>query len=76
MAYGPQFNEVRRMIAMDLTRAAWEARVCTLEGLGSQEDDPTIIAMETYVLSLDNMCDQQYTQVRRMIAHAEVIEGH
>jgi hypothetical protein len=60
---------------LDHTRPTWEARVCTLEGLGSKEDKPTVVAMASYLLALDNMCDQQYTQVSCMTARIEVIEG-
>jgi hypothetical protein len=41
----------------------------------SQEDDPTIVAMSGYLLALDDMCERQYVQVRRMTARAEVAEA-
>jgi hypothetical protein len=41
----------------------------------SQEDDPTVIAMSGYLLALDDMCEHQYVQVRRMTARAEVAEA-
>jgi hypothetical protein len=52
----------------------WEARVHTLEGLGPQEEDPTIMAMASYLLALNNLCDQQYAQARSMTSRAELSE--
>jgi hypothetical protein len=46
-----------------------------LESLTSQEDDPTVVAMSGYLLALDDMCERQYVQVRRMTARAEVAEA-
>jgi hypothetical protein len=46
-----------------------------LESLTSQEDDPTVIAMSGYLLALDDMCERQHVQVRRMTARAEVAEA-
>jgi hypothetical protein len=43
---------------LDRNRPAWEARVHTLEGLRPQEEDPTIMAMASYLLALDSLCDQ------------------
>jgi uncharacterized coiled-coil protein SlyX len=60
---------------LDRNRPAWEARIRTLESLTSQEDDPTIGAMSGYLLALDDMCEHQYVQVRRMTAHAEVAKA-
>jgi hypothetical protein len=42
---------------LDCNRPTWEAIVCTLEGLGPQEEDPTIMAMASYLLALDSLCD-------------------
>jgi hypothetical protein len=61
---------------LDRNRPAWEARIRTLESLMSQEDDPTVVAMSGYLLALDDMCERQYVQVRRMTARAEVTEAH
>jgi hypothetical protein len=60
---------------LDRNRPAWEARVRTLESLASQEDDPTVVAMSGYLLALDELCDLQHDQVRRMTAHAEAAEA-
>jgi hypothetical protein len=46
-----------------------------LESLASQEDDPTVIAMSGYLLTLDELCDLQHDQVRRMTARAEAAEA-
>jgi hypothetical protein len=59
---------------LDCSRPAWEARVHTLEGLGPQEEDPTIMTMVSYLLALDSLCDQQCAQARSMIGHAELSE--
>jgi hypothetical protein len=42
---------------LDRNCPAWEARVRTLEGLGPQEKDPTIMAMASYLLALGSLCD-------------------
>jgi hypothetical protein len=47
-----------------------------LESLASQKDDPTVVAMSGYLLALDELCDLQHVQVRRMTAHAEAAEAH
>jgi uncharacterized coiled-coil protein SlyX len=60
---------------LDRNRPAWEARIRTLESLTSQEDDPTIVAMSGYLLALDDMCERQYVQVRRITARTEVVEA-
>jgi hypothetical protein len=36
---------------LDRNHPAWEVRVRTLEGLGPQEKDPTIMAMASYLLA-------------------------
>jgi hypothetical protein len=43
---------------LDRNCPTWEAGVRTLEGLGPQEEDPTIVAMASYLLALDKLCDQ------------------
>jgi uncharacterized coiled-coil protein SlyX len=60
---------------LDHNRPIWEARVRTLESLASQEDNPTVIAMSGYLLALDELCDLQHDQVRRMTARAEAVEA-
>jgi hypothetical protein len=47
-----------------------------LESLASQEDDPTVVAMSGYLLSLDELCDMQHDQVRRMTARAEAAKAY
>jgi hypothetical protein len=61
---------------LDRNRPALEAKVRALESIASQEDDPTVIAMSEYLLALDEMCDMQHVQVRRMTARAETTEAH
>jgi hypothetical protein len=56
---------------LDRNRPAWKAGVRSLESLASQEDDPTVVAMSRYLLALDELCDLQHDQVRRMTTHAE-----
>jgi hypothetical protein len=57
---------------LDRNRPAWEARVRTLEGLGPQEEDSIVMAMASYLLALDSLCDQQCAQARSMTGHAEL----
>jgi hypothetical protein len=59
---------------LDHNRPAWEARVRTLEGLGPQEEDPTIMAMVSYLLALDNLFNQQCTQARSVTGCTELSE--
>jgi hypothetical protein len=59
---------------LDHNRPAWEARVRTLEGLGPQEEDPTIMAMASYLLALDNLFNQQCTQARSVTGCTELSE--
>jgi uncharacterized coiled-coil protein SlyX len=60
---------------LDRNRPAWEARVRTLEGLASQENDPIVVAMSGYLLALYEMCDLQHDQVRHMTARTEAVEA-
>jgi hypothetical protein len=60
---------------LDRNRPAWEARVRTLENLGSQENDPTFVAMSGYLFALDDMCDRQILQVKCLTARAEAAEA-
>jgi hypothetical protein len=60
---------------LDRNRPAWEARVRTLGSQAFQEDDPIVIAMSGYLLALDELCDLQHDQVRRMTARAEAAEA-
>jgi hypothetical protein len=60
---------------LDRNRPAWEVRVRTLESLASQEDNPIVVAMSGYLLALDEMCDLQHVQVRRMTARAEAAKA-
>jgi hypothetical protein len=59
---------------LDCNCPGWEARVCTLEGLGPQEEDPTIVAMVSYLVALDKLCDQQCALARSMNGRAELSE--
>jgi hypothetical protein len=60
---------------LDRKQPAWEAGVRSLESLASQEDDPTVVAMSGYLLTLDELCDMQDDQVRCMTARAEAAEA-
>jgi hypothetical protein len=70
---GPTF--MKCFSPLDRNRPAWEARVRTLESLANQEHDPTVVAMSGYLLALDELCDLQNDQVRRMTAHVEATEA-
>ena len=37
----------------------WLARMRTLQGYGQREDDPTVLHMSAYLLTLDEFCDAQ-----------------
>jgi hypothetical protein len=49
---------MKYFLPLDHNHPSWEARVRTLEGLGPQEEDPTIVAMATYLLALEKLCNQ------------------
>jgi hypothetical protein len=49
---------MKHFLPLERNRPTWEARVRTLEGLGPQEKDLTVVAMASYLLTLDSMCDQ------------------
>jgi hypothetical protein len=40
-------------------RPIWLARMKTLEGRGQREDDPTVLHMSAYLLTLDDLYDKQ-----------------
>jgi hypothetical protein len=69
-------TSMKYFLPLDRNRPAWEARVQTLESLASQEDDPTVVAMSRYLLTLDELCDLQNDQVRHMSARTEAAEAH
>jgi hypothetical protein len=72
VAFGPHANEV--LFTLVLHHPAWDVRVHTLEGLGPQEEDPTIMVMASYLLALDSLCDQQCAQARSMAGRTELSE--
>ena len=42
----------------------WLARVRTLEGHGQWEDDPTVLHMAAYLLTLDELCDEEHSKLK------------
>jgi hypothetical protein len=59
---------------LDRNRPAWAARIRNLGSTAVTEKDPTIIAMSSYLLSLDDLCDQLNRCVRDLIQRAEKAE--
>jgi hypothetical protein len=61
---------------LDRNRPAWEARVRTLKSLAFQEDDPTVIAMSGYLLTLDQLGDLQHDQVSHLVLRPKLDAHH
>jgi hypothetical protein len=57
-------------------RPVWMARMCALEGQQLLEDDPTIMYLTAYLLTLDAQYDFLARLHRQMIARAEDAEKH
>ena len=55
-------------------RPVWLARVRTLEGRGQRENDPTVLHMSTYLLTLDELYDEQHSKLNQQIHRAEDAE--
>ena len=55
-------------------RPVWLARIRTLQGYGQCEDDPTVLHMSAYLLTLDEFCDAQQSKLRQQICRAEDAE--
>lgn len=55
-------------------RPVWLARMRTLEGRELREDDPTVVFMAAYLLTLDDFMDKQSARLRRQILRAEEAE--
>jgi hypothetical protein len=55
-------------------RPVWMARTCALEGQQLLEDDPTVVYLTTYLLTLDAQYDFLARHHRQMIARAEDAE--
>jgi hypothetical protein len=43
----------------------------TMEGRGQREDDPTVLHMSAYLLTLDDLYDKQQAKLRQQIRRAE-----
>jgi hypothetical protein len=43
----------------------WLARLRTLEGCGQREDDPIVLHMSAYHLTLDDIYDKQHAKLSR-----------
>ena len=52
----------------------WLARVRTLEGRGQCENDPTVLHMSSYLLTLDELYDEQHSKLKQQIHRAEDAE--
>ena len=46
----------------------------TLQGHGQREDDPIVLHMSAYLLTLDEFCDAQHSKLKQQIRRAEVAE--
>jgi hypothetical protein len=55
-------------------RLVWLAQMKTLEGRGEREDDPTVLHMSAYLLTLDDLYDKQHAKLRQQIRRAEDAE--
>jgi hypothetical protein len=55
-------------------RLVWLTRMKTLEGRGQREDDPTVIHMSAYLLTLDDLYDKPQAKLRQQIRRAEDAE--
>ena len=55
-------------------RPVWLARVRTLEGRGQREDDPTVLHMAAYLLTLDELYDEQAAKLKQQTRRAEDAE--
>jgi hypothetical protein len=49
----------------------WLARMKTLEGRGQREDDPTVVHMCYYLLTLNDLYDKQHVKLTQQIRRAE-----
>jgi hypothetical protein len=49
----------------------WLAQMKTLEGRGQREDDPTMLHMSAYLLTLDDHYDKHHAKLRQQIRRAE-----
>jgi hypothetical protein len=52
-------------------RPIWLARMRTLEGRGQREDEPTVLHMSSYLLTLNDLFDKQQAKLRQHICRAE-----
>ena len=59
---------------LDRGRPAWAARIRNLEGPGSTEDNPTLVAMSGYLLALDELCDMLNKRVKSLVKDIEASE--
>jgi hypothetical protein len=49
----------------------WLAWMTTLEGCGQREDDPTVVHMCYYLLTLDDLYDKQHVKLTQQIRRAK-----
>jgi hypothetical protein len=57
-------------------RPVWMARMCALEGQQLLEDDPTVVYLTAYLLTLEAQYDFLARHHRQMIARTENVEKH
>src|SRR5688572_837107 len=55
-------------------RPVWLARVRTLEGRGQREDNPTVLHMDAYLLTLDELYEEQAAKLKQQLRRAEDAE--
>ncbi|CAO2047600.1 unnamed protein product [Urochloa humidicola] len=52
----------------------WQSHMQALKGRALMEDDPTVVFMTRYLLTLDEHCDEQAKRLKRCIRRAEAAE--
>jgi hypothetical protein len=57
---------------LDRNRPAWAARIHNLGGLRTSKNDPTLVAMSGYLLSLDELCDSLNKSVKDLVTRVKI----
>jgi hypothetical protein len=73
---GPHTNEVLSNLGPQPSCLGSQSSHSGRLGTEPHEEDPTIVAMASYLLALDSLRDQQCTHARSMIGCAELIKRH
>lgn len=61
-------SPLRYFPPLDRSRPAWAARIRNLGGLGTSKNDPTLVAMSSYSLSQEELCDTLNKRVKYLVA--------